>query len=123
MNRKGFILIGAGALVAISVPSAYYFFGTFEYDHSISEPKSLALIWDRETIIVIGIKYRKAFDEDGERTLVRSIMNGHAGNQSVDDFIDQKIKQDFQTGNTVTVDGWILSVTEAHQCALSAIAK
>jgi hypothetical protein len=32
--------------------------------------------------------------------------------------LDQQIKNDFITGNMVMVDGWILSVTEARQCAL-----
>jgi len=35
--------------------------------------------------------------------------------------IDQKIKEDFEKGDVVTVKGWILSVTEARQCALFAL--
>jgi len=32
--------------------------------------------------------------------------------------LEESIKNDFETGNTVIVDGWILSRTEARQCAL-----
>jgi hypothetical protein len=32
--------------------------------------------------------------------------------------IDHKIKQDFEAGRTVVIKGWVLSQTEALQCAL-----
>ena len=32
--------------------------------------------------------------------------------------IDDQIRDDFDAGRTVLVDGWLLSVTEARQCAL-----
>jgi len=32
--------------------------------------------------------------------------------------IDDRIRDDFGAGRTVVVDGWLLSVTEARQCAL-----
>ncbi len=32
--------------------------------------------------------------------------------------ISQKIKHDFETDNTVIVNGWVITVTEARQCAL-----
>jgi hypothetical protein len=32
--------------------------------------------------------------------------------------IDDRIRDDFAAGRTVLVDGWVLSVTEARQCAL-----
>jgi hypothetical protein len=32
--------------------------------------------------------------------------------------LDQQVQDDFARGRTVNVNGWILSVTEARQCAL-----
>ena len=32
--------------------------------------------------------------------------------------IAEQVRDDFDTGRTVIVDGWLLSVTEARQCAL-----
>ena len=32
--------------------------------------------------------------------------------------LNQKIQQDFEAGRTVVVNGWVLSQTEARQCAL-----
>jgi hypothetical protein len=31
---------------------------------------------------------------------------------------EEQIKNDFGTGNVVIIDGWILAITEARQCAL-----
>ena len=36
----------------------------------------------------------------------------------IQNLINQKIKHDFETDNTVIVKGWVLTVTEARQCAL-----
>ena len=32
--------------------------------------------------------------------------------------IAEQVREDFEAGRTVVVDGWLLSVTEARQCAL-----
>lgn len=32
--------------------------------------------------------------------------------------IEKRIKQDFDTNNIVIVQGWVLSITEARQCAI-----
>ena len=36
----------------------------------------------------------------------------------IQNLINQKNKHDFETDNTVIVNGWVLTVTEARQCAL-----
>ena len=68
----------------------------------------------------MGIKYQDQFpDETNVRTLVRHLSAETSG---VDDAlalsIARNIKKDFVTGNTIMLDGWILSKTEARQCAL-----
>jgi hypothetical protein len=35
---------------------------------------------------------------------------------------NQKIKHDFDTEKTIVVKGWVLSITEARQCALFSLA-
>jgi hypothetical protein len=39
----------------------------------------------------------------------------------VESKIEKKIKLDFETSNTVILKGWVLSVTEARQCAFFSI--
>jgi hypothetical protein len=37
--------------------------------------------------------------------------------------IDDTVHEDFASGRTVVVDGWVLAVTEARQCALFSLAS
>lgn len=120
MKRKDFIIITAAGITAIAIPLAYSYFVKFEYDIKLAQPKSLLLIWDNQTINEIGNKYRfQVPQEKNERTLVKQILT-EIDSDNLSLWIENKIKRDFETGNTIQVDGWILSITEARQCALSA---
>jgi hypothetical protein len=37
--------------------------------------------------------------------------------------LDERIRNDFINGNTVAVDGWLLSITEARLCALVSLLR
>lgn len=39
----------------------------------------------------------------------------------VESQIEKRIRQDFDTDNIVVVQGWVLSITEARQCAFFSI--
>ena len=120
MKRRNFLLLAATGIAALAIPTAYYFRGNGIYDRLLAQPQFLSLIWDAGTINETGIKYKDQFPgETNVRTLVRQLSAETSG---VDDAlaltIAQNIKKDFVTGNTIMVDGWILSKTEARQCAL-----
>ncbi|MDH5368225.1 MAG: hypothetical protein OEW67_14675 [Cyclobacteriaceae bacterium] len=121
MKRREFI-IGAASIAAISIPSVYYYFnlGDADYNPLIAEPQSLSLIWDTETITSIGSKYLQQYpDENNKQTLVKKIVKNISGSDEVViQKLNKQIKKDFEIGNTVLIDGWILSKTEARQCAL-----
>jgi hypothetical protein len=110
MKRRTFILSAAAGLGVVSA-SSYYFFGHLEYDPELAIPQSLSLIWDTETIRNIGSQYLTNFpSEKSERSLVKLLKTKPS---------EDTITSDFKNGNIVIVDGWILSVTEARQCALA----
>ncbi len=118
MKRRDFVILTATGATAIALPSAYYYFGDAAYDVSLATPESLSLIWDSQTIKAIGAAYlRQVPDEASVRDLVGQLPTD--SNAS----LEEVIKNDFATGNHVLVDGWILSVTEARQCALASIAQ
>jgi hypothetical protein len=117
MKRRNFILLGATGVATVSIPAAFYFLGDVEYDKALADPQSLSLIWDTQTIISTGNKYRSQTPaEDTERSLVKKLS-------AEPSTLEEKIRKDFETGNTVIVDGWILSKTEARQCALFSITE
>jgi hypothetical protein len=122
MKRRDFILLATTGIAAVAIP--YYYLRDVEYDGSLAEPKQLSMIWDTETITKIGDNYRlQVPDEKSERTLVKLLSEDISSDAAIGKSMEQKIKKDFETGNTVMIDGWILSVTEARQCALFSTTK
>jgi hypothetical protein len=119
MKRKKFILMTAASLAAISIPFAYSCLTDHDYDRLLAQPGSLAFIWDNQTINEIGNKYRlQVPNEKKERALVGELL-ADADTDNLALSLEEKVINDFKTGNTIIVDGWILSITEARQCALS----
>lgn len=115
MKRRDFVFITSLGTVAAAIPSACSYFGNAAYDKALAQPAALSLIWDQPSIISIGKKYRELIpDEASQRALVRLLEEHAAG-------IEQKVTEDFHSGNRVLVDGWILSATEARQCALASL--
>lgn len=112
MKRRDFVWAVVGGVGAVSV-AAYFLFDDVEYDPAIAQPRALSLILDDKGIQAIGEQYRKQVPDESSANTLAKILKG-AGSD-----VEDKIANDFKTGNTVIVDGWILSVTEARQCALS----
>ena len=108
-------------IVAISLPTAYYYGRDVEFNVILAQPQSLSFIWDVQTINSIGNQYRlQVPDEESKRSLVKLLgVDASAKTDALVSALEEKINNDFETGNTIMVDGWILSVTEARQCALA----
>lgn len=119
MKRRNFIpLMGLGIL-AIALPTWYYKYHELEYDQLLTEPELLSYIWDSNTISKIGEIYGKhVSSENSEHELVTLLLNNVSADTITTEMLQQQITNDYKTGNTVMVDGWILSKTEARQCAL-----
>jgi hypothetical protein len=119
MKRKNFILMTAAGLAAISIPFTYSCLTNYDYDRLLAQPGSLSFIWDNQTINEIGKNYRlQVPHENKERALVGELL-ADTDTDNLALSLEEKIIKDFKTGNTIIVDGWILSITEARQCALS----
>ena len=96
------------------------------------QPVFLSHICDAKTLKEIGAAYREKFaGESNEKQLTDLLLTDSSNKivpvNSEDAFIssllEQKIKKDFETGRTVIVKGWILSETEARQCALFSLTQ
>jgi exosome complex RNA-binding protein Rrp42 (RNase PH superfamily) len=120
MKRREFI-IGAISVTAVSISVTYLFLNRdIVYDPLIAEPQSLSLIWDTETVIAVGNQYRVQYvDENSEQALAKKLVQNLSGTgEKMIKNLNQKIKEDFEEDSTILIDGWILSKTEARQCAL-----
>lgn len=122
MKRKQFLLWGAAGIAAVAVPTYWYYFTDADYDPALARPEALSLIWEDAAIRDIGKKYRALpTGESRQRSLVNLLKLPDADSKSLAAKMGQRISEDFEKGETAIVDGWMLSKTEARQCALYSI--
>lgn len=120
MKRRKFIVLSGIGSAAFTLPAACLRAGVPAYDPLLAEPELLSLIWDTETTIEMGRLFRQL--TPGERTegeLVSILME--AGPENSPDplnVVRSRIQADYEEGDLVMLDGWMLSRTEARQCAL-----
>jgi len=121
MERRTFIQLSAYTALALILPFA-------ESCSSKNSPMDLPLLFskiaDKSTLIEAGAAYRKMHrDEDSQAVLSQKLSRGmptlDAG--ALSRALSFQVKQEFAAGNTITLSGWVMSVTEARQCALFSI--
>ena len=116
MKRRKFLgLITLGALIFGAIS---WFFVIKKQRPATNgfEPHVLSNICSREKIIEIGKKYRQISSEDNKDSLAKLLAL--QGQGTAKQFFEDKVRQDFENNDTVLIDGWLLSRTEARQCAL-----
>lgn len=124
MKRRTFLLYSLNAAVLV-LPVA----GCLNRKplKGLSQPQVLLRLCDAPTIQKIGEAYRaKVPAESGKEALTDRLLEDSSGNpisENIDNtalhaLLNRKIFQDFEAGRIVTLHGWMLSVTEARQCAL-----
>ena len=125
MNRKKFILVATAGTAALAIPSWYFNYYVPEYDTALASPGLLSSIWDEATMRTIGAAYRQQFSaEDSERKLV-NLLAGDASSTTAQlaEALNAQITTDFESNHTVMINGWVLAITEARQCALYSFSK
>jgi hypothetical protein len=118
MKRRKFLFVSIFALF-LSLISLWYFKFKSATTKALSYPLDLSEICDRKTLIQIGNTYMKLTNETDKRYL-KELLVQDAGmiDNELKIGLKSKVEEDFNTGNTILVDGWLLSRTEARQCAL-----
>jgi nitrogen fixation protein len=92
-----------------------------------AQPFFFSHLVDAGTIMETGHAYRmKNQREDDENRLKELLLSNSALSDDNDSkairiMLVQKVNNDFKTGRIAVVNGWILALTEARQCALFSI--
>ncbi len=130
MKRRKFILsIGLAGVAAILLTTFVTVFNNYRKLRGkklLQEPNLLLSICNNEAVIALGKIYRKKHIETfSELKLLKLISNDISFEQEsiTEEMLQRKIIDDYKNGETVMVSGWILSKTEAYQCALFSLAK
>jgi hypothetical protein len=111
VKRRNFLFLTTAGAIATMAP----FCKTRTYPTALNTPTFLATICDSQTIRKIGTVYRTATPDEAKETALTQLLTT-GGDQPGQ--LSKKVNDDFAAGRTVTVDGWIIAVTEARQCAL-----
>ena len=87
---------------------------------SLAEPRLLEILHDHRIVLEVGRRYRALVpQEDNAAALVQAILaQPDESTATLRLHLEEQVRRDFDSGRTVTLNGWILSVTEARQCAL-----
>jgi hypothetical protein len=123
MKRRDVIQLSVFALAAISFPLLNSC-NPPAGELVLSKPGFLSRLFDKKTIIDAGKAYlEKVVAEKDEDRLIQLLSGNNPIVNSKDEavihqYIDEKVKSDFEAGKIVMVKGWVLAVTEARQCAL-----
>ncbi|MEP6514429.1 MAG: hypothetical protein ABJA79_11200, partial [Parafilimonas sp.] len=127
MKRRNFIVLSALTAATVSIPFLNCNSHDPELDKKLAIPQTLSQILDQNTIKAIGKTYGTSHpDEYSLRPLEQQLKKNSEGksvssNASAKDiysFLDKNIQNDFESGNTIVLNGWVLSLTEARQCAI-----
>ncbi len=112
-------------MATIVVPLGFYGCGDMKYEGAMARPMALSNIWDARTMAEMGELYKKRYPgENTVQKLVGLLSEGAPIEKNgLSETLTSRIEEDFRTGRTLTLDGWILSVTEARQCALFSLAQ
>lgn len=92
-------------------------------EEALALPQFLGQVCDESEVVAIGKAYLKKSPADAGT--LRKLLTGEAGGldqfptaNGVWSMLFERVKEDFKADRTVILEGWVLSITEARQCAL-----
>jgi hypothetical protein len=123
MDRRQFLRVAATGAVAHLASTACRSHADAASDAAaLAQPELLALVGP-EQVREIGRRYRQAVPAEHDAEALRAAILAAAPRASrlgeaPRVRVAELVRSDFAEGRTVVVHGWVLSVTEARQCAL-----
>jgi hypothetical protein len=129
MKRKTFIV--TASVAAVGLPLAYYIKKQITQIDPLNTPYLLSRFCNEKELKDMGNAYRKLVPEENDRQKLNNLIllstNGTILNSTdkiaIAELIDKKIHDEFVGNNTIVVNGWVVSKTEARQCALFSLSK
>lgn len=126
MKRRNFIVLSVLTAATVSAPFVGCNSSDPELDKKLALPQILSRFLDGKSIKDIGKAYGSQQPDDYSiRTLEKQLAKSNGRSLSsktpakdLYSSLDESVQNDFKTGNTLLVNGWVLSATEAKQCAL-----
>lgn len=130
MKRRTFLI--TTSIVAVGIPVAYYLREyKWKSGNPLTTPDMLSNFCSYEELNAMGIKYRELMpDENEKQKLINLLLTDGNGKKIkpsdkslIETTISNKILAEFNANTTIIVNGWVISLTEARQCALFSLTK
>jgi hypothetical protein len=122
MQRRTFIHLSAFTALVLTLPLAE---GCSPSPEIVaSRPFVFSKLADKKTIAEAGVAYRKKFPKEDDKITLSNLLIGAKASLDksvIEKQLDDHVMADFKDGKTITAAGWVLSITEARQCALYSI--
>ena len=124
MKRR--LFIATTSIAAIGLPIAYYFKKNLSKGDPLTTAEMLSYFCDERLLKEIGSAYRKLVPAENEKQKLTDLLLSEtdgkklkaSDSSAIEELLTKKIHEDFIAQRTIIVKGWIISVTEARQCAL-----
>jgi hypothetical protein len=121
MKRREFIGMAAAGAAGLVLPTAVH--GDTSVSTVLAHPQLLEILRDERVVRELGKSYRETVPaEKDAQTLTQAIRGDSAAAMATPAAlraqVNKAVRRDFADGRTITLRGWVLSVTEARQCAL-----
>lgn len=135
ISRRKMLLTTA---MAVALPSALAFRNHNSIEHSLHSSSNpidqvLKIFTSTASAVVLGRLYLKQYpEEDSLDTLALHLQLPSRNKEfagvdaelgALHAHIRSQVRRDFESGNCVRIDGWVLSRTEARACAIATFAK
>jgi hypothetical protein len=120
MKRRDFMGITAVGVAGLAWPSTLSAADDMTRA-TLAHPHLLRILRDERLVADLGRRYRERVPaEDDPRVLEAAILSDAPAPPptSARAWLEDRVQRDFATGRTVTLNGWVLSITEARQAAL-----
>ena len=126
LDRRRFLQITAAGVVATLTTSASAA-GTGIDVNALEKPDLLTML-GAERVRDIGNRYRNATPSESTAATLRAALAVTGPTTllfrwSPVESIRTQVQADFASGRTLMLDGWVLSATEARQCALFSLTR
>jgi hypothetical protein len=120
MNRKTFLVLSGMGLLAVSGTLYLGIRGYKNRRNVLSRPESLALFCEDDALVSMGKQYLELYPQEQDISLLISLINSsqYSQEQSLRRELQDNTRRDFEFNQTMILDGWVISRTEARQCAL-----
>lgn len=111
-------------VAGFGLPAAAWSTNSYSSPRSLAEPELLHILGSRARVRDIGASYRAAVPREDDVEILRNTITAGLGvpepasESALGAHLKRQVGGDFAAGRTVVVNGWVLSVTEARQCAL-----